>query len=137
MKIVHEVRDGTAVTCSEDLANLPYLREFADEDREHFVILGLSSKNKVLFREIVAIGSLDTCHVAPREVFRRAIVNSCCRIVLVHNHPSGDPTPSAHDIALTKRLVESGELLGIPVIDHVVLGAGDTYSSLRDLGLMS
>lgn len=136
MKIVREVHDDTTIVCSQDLADLPCLREFADEDREHFVVLGLSVRNKVLFREVVAIGSLSDCHVEPREIFKRAIINSSYRIVLVHNHPSGDPRPSPHDIALTRRLSKGGELLGIPVLDHIVLGASGAYASLRDLGMI-
>ncbi len=83
--------------------------------QEHFRVLLLDAKNRVLASELVSIGTLNTSLVHPRELFRRAIQASAAAVILVHNHPSGDPTPSAEDLALTRRLVESGKLLGIEV----------------------
>lgn len=133
MLLVREINDGPTVSCSADLAQ--YLEEFGSEDQEHFVVVGLDSKNRPTFRKIVALGSVNECRVEPRETFKAAIVNSSVRIVLAHNHPSGDSTPSPMDIALTRRLVEAGKLLGIPVLDHLIL-VKDSYVSFRDLGLL-
>jgi len=132
MLIVREIVAAPSICCSEDLAD--YLREFFNEDQEHFVVIGLDARNVPTFRKIVALGGLAECHVEAREVFKMAIINSSHRIVLAHNHPSGDSTPSPHDLALTRRLAECGKLLGIPVLDHIVLGNG--YTSMRDLGIL-
>lgn len=133
MILVRELENEPSVSCSQDLAD--YLAEFRSEDQEHFIIIGLDTKNKPTFRKVVALGSLNECRVEPREAFKMAIVNSCLSIALAHNHPSGDPTPSPQDIALTKRLSEAGELLGIPVLDHIVI-ARNRYMSFKDMGLM-
>lgn len=110
-------------------------------DREEFRVLLLNTKNALLRVAGVSRGSLNASIVEPREVFKDAIAASAAGMVLVHNHPSGDPTPSAEDIAITKRLVKAGELLNINVLDHVILGqriAGrpQDYASLKELGLM-
>lgn len=102
-----------------------------DRRQEHFCVVLLNTRHHVLGIETVSVGSLDGTTVHPREVFREAIVRSAAAIALVHNHPSGDPTPSPDDIAVTGRLVEVGSLLGIPVVDHVVIGDG-RYASLRE-----
>ncbi|MEW6523778.1 MAG: DNA repair protein RadC [Bacillota bacterium] len=99
-------------------------------DREHFRIVMLNTKNQVLGVESVAVGSLNAAIVHPREIFKSAITRSAAAVVLVHNHPSGDPTPSQEDIQITRRLVEAGRLLGIEVLDHVVIG-DNRYLSLR------
>jgi DNA repair protein RadC len=99
-------------------------------DREHFRIVMLNTKNQVLAVESVAVGSLNAAIVHPREIFKAAISKSAAAVVLVHNHPSGDPTPSQDDIQITKRLVDAGRLLGIEVLDHVVIG-DNRYLSLR------
>jgi len=84
----------------------------------------------------VSVGSLNASIVHPRELFKEAVKSSAASIVLVHNHPSGDPTPSGADVSLTRRLVKAGDVLGIEVLDHVVIGDGGGHASLRDLGLM-
>ncbi|HAI21876.1 MAG TPA: hypothetical protein DCM14_08285 [Clostridiales bacterium UBA8153] len=99
-------------------------------DREHFRIVMLNTKNQVLAVESVAVGSLNAAIVHPREIFKSAISRSAAAVVLVHNHPSGDPTPSQDDIQITRRLVDAGRLLGIEVLDHVVIG-DNRYLSLR------
>lgn len=101
--------------------------------REHFRVLLLDTKNKVLGMEEISIGSLNTSLVHPREVFRPAIRKACASVILIHNHPSGDPTPSSEDIAVTRRLYEAGRLLGIEVLDHVVIGDG-RFVSFREKG---
>lgn len=103
--------------------------------KEHFVCLFLNTKNVVIAQETLSIGSLNASIVHPREVFRAAIKYSSASIVCAHNHPSGDPAPSPEDIAITKRLVESGQIVGIDVLDHIVVGDG-RFVSLKEQGLM-
>ena len=105
-------------------------RKLRKEPREHFLVLLLNARHEVMGQETVSIGSLNASIVHPREVFRPAVLASAAAIVLVHNHPSGDPEPSEEDLAITKRLVEAGELLGISVLDHVIV-AGRGVVSLR------
>jgi DNA repair protein RadC len=102
--------------------------------KEHFLALLLDSRGHVIKTAEVSIGSLDTSIVHPREVFREAMAASAASVVLVHNHPSGDPEPSNEDIQITKRLVEVGELVGIEVLDHVIIG-DNTFTSLKRKGL--
>jgi DNA repair protein RadC len=101
--------------------------------REHFGIVMLDAKHRVLRTSTVCVGTLDATVVRPREVFREAATAGALAIVLFHNHPSGDPTPSADDVELTERMVEAGELMGIAVLDHVVLGDGQ-FCSLKESG---
>lgn len=101
--------------------------------QEHFMILLLDNKNKVIKTETISIGTINASLVHPREVFVKAIRQHAAAVILAHNHPSGDPRPSAEDRAITKRLLESGELLGIPVLDHVVIGGAD-YVSFKESG---
>lgn len=108
----------------------PRMRE---QKREKLVALLLDTKNQVLREEVISIGSLNANIVHPREVFKAALMESCASVILSHNHPSGDPTPSREDIAVTEKLVEGGKLLGIDVLDHVVIGDG-RYVSLKDEG---
>ncbi|MEB3197544.1 MAG: DNA repair protein RadC [Candidatus Sericytochromatia bacterium] len=100
-------------------------------DREHFGVLSLNRKHAPLGFDVVAIGSLEAVLVHPREVFRAAIRRGAAAIVLAHNHPSGDPTPSPEDHALTRRLLGASDWLGIEVLDHLVIGAGG-FVSLRE-----
>lgn len=104
-------------------------------DREHFRTIMLSIKNQVLAQETVAIGSLSAALVHPRELFKNCIRKSAAAIILVHNHPSGDPDPSPEDIKLTDRLVQAGALLGIQVVDHIIVG-DSRYVSLRERGFI-
>lgn len=106
---------------------------FAHHDREEMVVMLLDAKHKVIGINTVSIGSLTMSIVHPRETFKAAIVSNCSAIILSHNHPSLDPTPSQEDRVLTKRLKECGDLLGIPVLDHIVVG-GDRYYSFADQG---
>ncbi|OUM85221.1 MAG: DNA repair protein RadC [Bacillus thermozeamaize] len=104
--------------------------------QEHFVVYFLSSKNRIIERKIISIGSLNATVVHPREVFREAILRSCAAIVCVHNHPSGDPAPSPEDIEVTRRLIEAGHIIGIDVLDHVIVGR-DGYVSMKEGGLIA
>ena len=108
----------------------------ADLDREAFWVLLLDGKNKIIGINLVALGSLTACLVHSREVFKPAIVGSAAAVVLVHNHPSQQPEPSAEDVALTRRLHDAGALLGINVIDHVIVTADGRYRSLADDGVL-
>ncbi|MDT3429073.1 DNA repair protein RadC [Paenibacillus forsythiae] len=103
--------------------------------KEHFVCLFLNTKNHVVAQETLSMGSLNASIVHPREVFRAAIKCSSASIICAHNHPSGDPTPSPEDIALTRRLLEAGEIVGIDVLDHLIIG-DDGFVSMKEQGLM-
>jgi DNA repair protein RadC len=103
--------------------------------QEVFLVVGLNNRNEPLREEVVAKGTINECVVSPREVFRPMIAEAAARIVAIHNHPSGDPAPSPQDVALTRRLAEAGALIGIPLLDHVVIGRRG-YASLRDMGLI-
>ncbi|MDP2872174.1 MAG: DNA repair protein RadC [Bacillota bacterium] len=103
-------------------------------DREHFMTVLLDTKNQLLASDLVSVGSLDTSLVHPREVFKAAVRRSASSVILAHNHPSGDPTPSSADIACTSRLAEAGRVLGIMVLDHVIIGHAG-YVSLRERGI--
>ena len=103
--------------------------------KEHFVCLFLNTKNHVIGQETLSMGTLNSSLVHPREVFRAAIKRSSASILCAHNHPSGDPTPSPEDIHLTNRLIEAGQIIGIDVLDHIVIG-DRTFVSLKEQGLM-
>lgn len=103
--------------------------------KEHFVVFYLDARNRVLMKETISIGSLTASLVHPREVFQPAVGLSAASLILVHNHPSGDPRPSQEDLALTRRLVEAGRIMGIEVVDHLIVGH-KTFVSLRDEGLL-
>lgn len=119
-----------------------FMREkFRGKNQEEFHALLLGAKNHLIRDELVTLGLLDRSHVHAREVFRGAIRESCARILLVHNHPSGDPSPSKADICCTRKLAEAGTLLGIEVVDHIVVARPDLvqarpYLSFREEGLM-
>lgn len=125
----------TTIRSPEDAASLfqQYLRE---KDREHFAILMLNTECGVIGLHTVSVGCLDASIVHPREVFKPAILASAASIIAAHNHPSGDPGPSPEDRALTQRLAQSGALLGIEVLDHLVIGEVGSFRSLKQLGLM-
>jgi len=111
------------------------------QEVEVFQVLLLNTKLHLIRIEEISRGTLDSALVDSREVFKSAIVARASSVILAHNHPSGDPTPSSEDISLTKRLVKAGELLNIPVLDHVILGRATTerqqdYTSLKELGLL-
>jgi DNA repair protein RadC len=118
----------------QDVADLmmPRLRY---ENKEKFVVVLLSTKNHVLASPTVSIGSLNASIVHPRELFREAINHNAAAVILVHNHPSGDPAPSQEDIALTAKMNEAGRLLDISVVDHVIIGDGK-YVSLKEKGIL-
>ena len=108
-------------------------RPLCNPEQETFVVLSMSVRNHVLDVSVVAIGTANWVEVHPRDVFRAAIRANAAGIVVAHNHPSGDPTPSPEDDMLTRRLADAGKLLGIPIIDHVVLGDGARFASYGEL----
>ena len=109
-----------------------YLR---NSDREQCLCLALDTRNNLIGMNTISIGSLDCSVVHPREVFKFAILANASSIILAHNHPSGDLTPSDDDVRLTKRLMEAGEIIGIDVLDHIIIGGG-TYKSIAAAGLL-
>jgi len=111
------------------------VKDLGTKKREHFVALYLNARNALIKVETISIGSLNASLVHPREVFHPAVRDLAANVILAHNHPSGDVTPSQEDIELTRRLVKAGELLGIEVLDHLVIG-GRRYTSLKSRGLM-
>jgi DNA repair protein RadC len=110
-------------------------RFLMQETKEHFATLHLDGKNRVVCMDTVSIGSLNQSIVHPREVFKTACLSNAAAVILVHQHPSGDPAPSREDIEITKRLREAGELMGICVLDHIIVG-DDTYVSFVERGLL-
>ena len=102
-----------------------------DKDREHFVCVHLNTKNKVIGIETVFIGTLNCTFCAPREIFRSAILDGSSSIILAHNHPSGDSSPSWEDISSTEKIMKIGNILDIPVLDHVIIASEGNYSMLR------
>ena len=126
------IRHDIPLTNSTQVAELfAHLRQ---ETREIFATIHLNSKNRLLCIETVSVGSLNASIVHPREVFKTALLSSAAALLLVHHHPSGDPTPSREDLELTNRLKEAGELLGIRILDHVIIGA--EHLSFADRALL-
>lgn len=106
--------------------------DFKGKDRECFVRYDLNSKNDVIGKETVSIGTANSSLVHPREVFKGALINSAISIIIVHNHPSGDPSPSIEDRKVTEVIKKAGELLGITMLDHIIIGEGKYYSFGED-----
>jgi DNA repair protein RadC len=109
------------------------LPQFGSKQVEQFGLVMLDTKHRLLRTAIISVGTLDSSHAHPREIFREAASASAAAIILFHNHPSGDPQPSRDDVDLTRRLVQAGELMGIDVLDHVIL-ADTRYFSFRESG---
>ena len=138
---VRLVRDGRVATLEPTIIRrpedtLPVLEaELSELGYEKFIALALNTKNHVTAVLPVSSGSLNASIVHPRELFQRAILANCASLILAHNHPSGDPAPSPEDLALTRKLIDAGLLLDIPVLDHIVLGYG-CYVSFKERGLL-
>lgn len=115
------------IKTSEDVAKL-FMDRFKNMDKEYFSIVNLTSKSNMINHQTISIGDLNESLAHPREIFHSAIKNSASRVILVHNHPSGDPSPSEADLQLTERMIEAGNLLGITVVDHVIIGSGRWWS---------
>jgi DNA repair protein RadC len=121
------------VSCPADA--VPLLADIRGERREHFLCLYLNARNQVMHKEVISIGSLSASIVHPREVFQLAVTHTAASIVLAHNHPSGDVSPSRDDLDLTRRLVDAGQLMGIDILDHIILCESE-FLSLKEHGLM-
>ena len=122
-KTVHSPEDVHAIIAAE----------YADAVVETAMMLALDTKNKIIGVFTISTGSLNASIIHPRDVFQRALLVNAASVILVHNHPSGDPTPSPEDVKLTKKLVEAGRVMDITVLDHVICGEGK-YVSLRERG---
>jgi DNA repair protein RadC len=122
------------VTSPQEIADIfiPLLR---DDTKERFIVVCLNSSNKIIKHETISIGNLNSSIVHPREIFKVAIDCSSASIILIHNHPSGNPEPSNEDIRITKKVVESGKILDIPVFDHLII-AGDAFTSFVEKRLI-
>ena len=134
------VRDAGALKGGRDVVSRPsdvarWLTDIRTSDREQFICLHLNARNQVNALEVVSIGTLNASLVHPREVFKGAILNNAAGVILAHNHPSDDPTPSSEDQALTRRMVQAGEIMGINVLDHVIVGPG-CFLSMKESNLM-
>lgn len=105
------------------------------ETKEMFLTLHLDGKNRIIAMDVVSIGSLNQSIVHPREVFKTACLSNAAALLLIHQHPTGDPAPSSEDISITRRLKEAGELMGIKVLDHIIVGDGE-YLSFVERGLL-
>jgi len=115
------------INSPEDVYRLLY-PQFREQKKEFFISIALNTKNQIISKDTISIGSLNANIVHPREVFKAAILASAAHIIVSHNHPSGDPTPSREDIEITKKLVEAGKIMSIDVLDHVILGDGRHFS---------
>lgn len=135
------VREGTIlyknrkISCPNDAADLG--REFLeDSDRERLIVCCLDTKNQINNISVASIGSLNSSIVHPREIFKVAILSNSASIIVLHNHPSGSIEPSKEDINITTRLKECGRILGIELNDHIVIGEGGTFCSLKERGIL-
>ncbi|HKI77616.1 MAG TPA: DNA repair protein RadC [Ignavibacteriaceae bacterium] len=115
------------ITSPNEIAEI-FIPLLKDELKEKFIVICLNTANKIIKHEVISIGNLNSSVVHPREVFKVAIENSSASIILLHNHPSGNPEPSNEDISITKKIVEAGKMLNIPVFDHLVI-AGENFTS--------
>ena len=124
---------GEMIREAEDVRRL--LDDVAQLAQEAMIVLTLNQKYKLIRRHLVTLGIANASLAHPREIFRVAIADGACAVILAHNHPSGDPTPSAEDLASTRQAVNAGNIIGIPVLDHIVLGRPG-FVSLREAGLV-
>jgi len=119
MKLIREINEDYKINSLND--NLRYLKEFQQEDREYFIVLGLDTQNKVLYRDVVSIGTLNSALIHPREVFKNAIIKSVNSIIIAHNHPSNSKQASDEDIQVLNQLLRAGDILGIKILDAIII----------------
>ena len=131
----YEFEDKIASSPSKTRDILEEVFELSNLAEEVFIIMCLDTKNRVTGLFKVSQGSLNASIVHPREVFKRALMQNANSIILAHNHPSGDTTPSSEDVSITRRLNEAGNLLGVNVLDHIIVGANGKYKSFKEDGL--
>jgi len=134
--VVREASADYKATSPEDIyrfwQNEVATTSWFQDEKECFVVICLSAKNHIKSYNLVSLGLLDSALVHPREVFRPAIIAGAAAIIVAHNHPTGDATPSAEDLQTTRRIVESGKIIGIKLLDHVIIG--NSFNSLRESG---
>ena len=123
------------VSNSSDVYQMMRALDYHKEDTESFLVFSLNTKNSVIDRTVVAKGGINTVHVHPSDVVRPAVLRSCTSVIVAHNHPSGDPTPSPDDRILTERLTEACGVMGIRMLDHVII-AHNSYYSFSDGGCL-
>ena len=133
-QLVGERTRGFSVSSSREVYDLYHLR-LASLPREQFMVLTLNTRNLILSEELCALGGINTVHVHPSEVIRQAVIRSAPSIICLHNHPSGDPTPSPEDRLLTERINQAATIMGIRMLDHVIVGA-NSYYSFSDAGAL-
>jgi DNA repair protein RadC len=131
LAVKESLYDGTLLTTPEQVEQ--FLSEIKEAAQECFIVIALNAKNRVIEKHLVSLGTVSSTLVHPRECFRALIQSGASATILAHNHPSGDPTPSSEDIKITRQLISAGEIMGIKVLDHVIVG--DTALSLREAGL--
>jgi DNA repair protein RadC len=107
------------------------VRDIADKKQEYLIVLYLNARHELVLKEVVGMGTLNSLRITPKEIFSHALQTPCASIIVVHNHPSNDPEPSDDDITFTRRIHEAGEVMGIPLIDHVIVSKSG-YFSFRD-----
>jgi len=141
IKAVYEkltIQEGTAEYVANTISNAQTVYALfsflQQETKEHFIALHLDAKNRILCIDRVSAGTMTNSLIHPREVFKTALLSSAASLLLIHNHPSGDPTPSREDILITEKLKGAGEIMGIAVLDHVIIGEG--YVSLKEKGYL-
>ena len=134
-----EIKEKKTIKNSKDISQI--LRTILnsechiDQDKEHFWVVGFNCRNVIKYIELVSLGTLSSTLTHPREIFRRAIMQAACSIIVAHNHPSEDPTPSNDDIEITKKVKKSGEILGIKLLDSLVI-TKDNYISLIEKSIV-
>jgi DNA repair protein RadC len=133
-------KNGPKVRAPEEMAArfgavITGIEDEIEREKERFMASGLNGANRIIYIDVVSVGTLNASLVHPREVFRRAVQFGCSSIILGHNHPSGEPDPSAEDRAVTMQMVEAGKLMGIPILDHVIV-AGERFFSFAKEGLI-
>ncbi len=126
--------ERVVINSPQDVANL-LMAEMAVLDQEHLKALLLNTKNEVLGIREIYVGNVNSSVVRPAEVFRPAVRENATSVIVVHNHPSGDPTPSAEDVSITRNLVEAGKMMAVEVLDHLVIGSGNRFISLKESGI--
>lgn len=126
-RVEHSTKNGTRISCAKDIAD-KYLPKFRDVAKEHFMALFLDTRNKIIAEKTITIGTLNSSLIHPREVFYEAIKHLANAVIVIHNHPSGDPAPSQEDLEVTAILEEAGEVMGIKLLDHVILGHTEWWS---------
>lgn len=130
VKLIHDAEPyygKRKIRCADDIYQF-IKSECQDSDREMLLTIGLDGAHQVVSVETTSIGSINQAIVSPREIFKSLILGNCSSFVLVHNHPSGEPTPSAEDVAITKRVGDGAKLLGFNMLDHLIVGQGKFYS---------